>query len=72
VFLFSQALGHTRIDTTKQIYAKYVTFYTENFISVLGASLAPTSGERERVPIADLKKVEERANDPWLASPQES
>jgi integrase len=68
----SQALGHTRIDTTKQIYAKHVPFYTENFISVLGASLAPSFNEHERIPIADFKKIEGRTTNPWLASPQES
>jgi integrase len=35
----SQVLGHTRIETTKSIYAQYVPKYTENFSSVLSASL---------------------------------
>jgi hypothetical protein len=28
-------LGHTRIDTTKQIYAGHVPMYTENFTAVM-------------------------------------
>ena len=35
----SQVLGHTRIETTKSIYAQYVPKFTENFSSVLSASL---------------------------------
>ena len=35
----SQVLGHTRIETTKSIYAQYVLKFTENFSSVLSASL---------------------------------
>jgi integrase len=31
----SQVLGHTRIDTTKQIYAGHVPMYTENFAAVM-------------------------------------
>jgi integrase len=31
----SQVLGHTRIDTTKQIYAGHVPMYTENFTAVM-------------------------------------
>ena len=34
-----QVLGHTRIETTKSIYAQYVPKFTENFSSVLSASL---------------------------------
>jgi integrase len=35
----SQALGHTRIDTTKQIYAGYVPRYTQDFVHVYSATL---------------------------------
>ena len=35
----SQALGHTRIDTTKQIYAGYVPRYNNEFIRDLSAFL---------------------------------
>jgi integrase len=35
----SQVLGHSRIETTKNIYAQYVPRFTENFASVLSASL---------------------------------
>jgi integrase len=35
----SQVLGHTRIETTKSIYAQHVPRFTENFSSVLSASL---------------------------------
>ena len=35
----SQVLGHTRIETTKSIYAKHVPKFTENFAFVLSASL---------------------------------
>ena len=29
----SQALGHTRIDTTKQIYARLVPRYNDDFVA---------------------------------------
>ena len=32
-------LGHTRIETTKNIYAQHVPKFTENFALVLSASL---------------------------------
>jgi integrase len=35
----SQVLGHTRIETTKSIYAQHVPKFTENFAFVLSASL---------------------------------
>lgn len=35
----SQVLGHTRIETTKSIYAQHVPKFTENFALVLSASL---------------------------------
>ena len=35
----SQVLGHTRIETTKNIYAQHVPKFTENFALVLSASL---------------------------------
>ena len=35
----SQVLGHTRIETTKSIYAQHVPKFTENFSLVLSASL---------------------------------
>jgi integrase len=35
----SQALGHTRIDTTKQIYAGYVPRYNEEFVAGLSSIL---------------------------------
>jgi len=35
----SQVLGHTRIETTKSIYAQHVPRFTENFTRVLSASL---------------------------------
>lgn len=35
----SQVLGHTRIDTTKQIYAGFVPRYTKNFIDIYGDTL---------------------------------
>lgn len=35
----SQVLGHTRIETTKNIYAQHVPRFTENFAQVLSASL---------------------------------
>ena len=35
----SQVLGHTRIETTKSIYAQHVPKFTENFAHVLSASL---------------------------------
>ena len=35
----SQALGHTRIDTTKQIYAGYVPRYNEKFVAGLSGIL---------------------------------
>jgi integrase len=38
----SQALGHTRIDTTKQIYAGHVPRYNDDFIAGI-ASVLPTT-----------------------------
>lgn len=35
----SQALGHTRIDTTKQIYAGDVPMFTKNFVTVVSGAL---------------------------------
>lgn len=35
----SQVLGHTRIETTKNIYAPFVPKYTENFAHTLSAAL---------------------------------
>ena len=35
----SQVLGHTRIETTKNIYAQHVPRFTQNFAQVLSASL---------------------------------
>jgi integrase len=37
----SQALGHTRIDTTKQIYAGYVPRFNEEFIAGMSRILPP-------------------------------
>jgi integrase len=37
----SQALGHTRIDTTKQIYAPHIPRYNEEFIKGLSQTLPP-------------------------------
>ena len=39
----SQVLGHTRIETTKSIYAQHVPKFTENFALVLSASLPSAS-----------------------------
>ena len=44
----SQVLGHTRIETTKSIYAQHVPKFTENFALVLSASL-PSAMESIRV-----------------------
>jgi integrase len=38
----SQALGHTRIDTTKQIYAGNIPRYNKEFIHDLGSVLPPS------------------------------
>jgi len=35
----SQALGHTRIDTTKQIYARHVPRYNDDFVEGIGRLL---------------------------------
>jgi integrase len=45
----SQALGHTRIDTTKQIYAGYVPRYNEGFVAGMSSVLpaAPTPNPPE-------------------------
>ncbi len=37
----SQALGHTRIDTTKQIYAGYVPRFNEEFVAGMSRILPP-------------------------------
>jgi integrase len=39
----SQALGHTRIDTTKQIYAGYVPRYNDEFVAGVSQLLPPPS-----------------------------
>jgi integrase len=39
----SQALGHTRIDTTKQIYAGYVPRYNEEFVAGISQVLPAAS-----------------------------
>lgn len=39
----SQVLGHSRIETTKNIYARHVPRFTENFAQVLSASLPSVS-----------------------------
>ena len=40
----SQALGHTRIDTTKQIYAGHVPQYNEDFIAGISSVLPSARG----------------------------
>ena len=51
----SQALGHTRIDTTKQIYAGFVPRYNDEFVAGMSGILpgarkpAPPEGGDERV-----------------------
>jgi integrase len=45
----SQALGHTRIDTTKQIYASHVPRYNDDFVEAIGCLLpeaAPVQVDR--------------------------
>jgi hypothetical protein len=37
----SQALGHSRIDTTKQIYAGHVPRFTDEFTAGVSNSLPP-------------------------------
>ena len=56
----SQALGHTRIDTTKQIYAGYVPRYTDEFIDGISGVLPaaprpnpPEFGDAQARPIGD-------------------
>jgi len=54
----SQALGHTRIDTTKQIYAGYVPRFNEEFIAGMSGILpaartpAPPEDGNERVNVS--------------------
>jgi len=43
----SQAVGHTRIDTTKQIYAKHIPRYNNDAINALSAVLPGPSREIE-------------------------
>ena len=40
----SQAVGHTRIDTTKQIYAGYVPRYNDKFVEGVSSTLPAASG----------------------------
>ena len=49
----SQALGHTRIDTTKQIYAGNIPRYNHVFINDLGAVLPPTRVSKSRFEILE-------------------
>ena len=43
----SQALGHTRIDTTKQIYAGYVQHLNDQFSEKLADFINPLTSMRE-------------------------
>ena len=57
----SQVLGHTRIETTKSIYAQHVPKFTENFAFVLSASLPlarETIGIIENTPLPIHLKTE--------------
>lgn len=60
----SQTIGHTRIDTTKQIYAGFVPRYTANFVHVMGNLLPPApieipdTLEPWEIGWADLPRVE--------------
>jgi integrase len=42
----SQALGHTRLDTTKQIYAGHVQKLNDRFGASLAATLTPTAADQ--------------------------
>jgi len=52
----SQALGHTRIDTTKQIYAGYVPRYNEEFVA--GISQVLPAASRPNPPESGPARVE--------------
>ena len=55
----SQTLGHTRVDTTKQIYAKVVPRYTEEVISFVSDALPPA---RRNPRIANEPEIKPRKN----------
>lgn len=66
-----QVLGHTRIDTTKQIYAGHVPIYTENFAAVMGTAMKGNSISDPQT-VADLQRIWDQPNTsriPYEAAP---
>lgn len=64
----SQVLGHSRIETTKNIYAQHVPRFTENFASVLSASLPSArqsleESERTLFPVSFMDKKDDKESD---------
>lgn len=51
----SQALGHTRLDTTKQIYAGYIQRYNDRFGADVAAVLTPTAEELSALSTEDVR-----------------
>jgi hypothetical protein len=58
----SAAAGHTRIDTTKQIYGKVIPRYNDAFVDCL-SPLLPQAPVWDRSLQSDLKNTNQ--SDPW-------
>ncbi len=57
----SQVLGHSRIETTKNIYAPFVPKYTENFSQILSAAL-PSASESTNFGVCEIYPSVEKLN----------